>query len=47
LQRYIDWDLPDPKGQPTEQVRAIREEIQQRVRQLISDLDEPKTAAKA
>ncbi len=26
-----DWPLPDPKGQPIEQVREIRETIRQRV----------------
>jgi len=26
-----DWNLPDPKGQPTAQVRAIRDEIRARV----------------
>ena len=25
--RYIDWDLPDPKGLPIDEVRAIRDEI--------------------
>src|SRR5215217_2452799 len=25
--RYVDWDLPDPKGQPLEAVRATRDEI--------------------
>ena len=25
--RYIDWDLPDPKGRPVEEVRAIRDDI--------------------
>jgi protein-tyrosine-phosphatase len=29
--RYIDWDLPDPKGLPVDQVRAIRDDIQQEV----------------
>src|SRR5439155_11907252 len=24
--RYIDWDLPDPKGRPVEEVRATRDE---------------------
>ena len=38
--RYIDWDLADPKGQPLEQVRATREEIQRRVRSLVAELDE-------
>jgi arsenate reductase (thioredoxin) len=37
--RYIDWNLPDPKGQPVEDVRAIREEIQRRVAQLVGELD--------
>ena len=26
-----DWDLRDPKGQPVEQVRAIRDEVRRRV----------------
>src|ERR687898_509131 len=25
--RYLDWDLPDPKGQPIEEVRDTREEL--------------------
>lgn len=32
--RYIDWELPDPKGQPLEAVRAIRDEIARRVEEL-------------
>ena len=35
LQRE-DWDLADPKGQPPERVRAIRDEIRARVEQLIA-----------
>jgi arsenate reductase len=31
----VDWPLPDPKGQPTEAVRAIVAAIQTRVTQLI------------
>jgi arsenate reductase (thioredoxin) len=31
-----DWAVPDPEGQPIEQVRAIREEIQKRVRTLVT-----------
>ena len=30
-----DWALPDPKGQPAERVREIRDEIRRRVEQLI------------
>lgn len=33
--RIIDWALPDPKGQPLQAVRAIRDEIHDRVRELI------------
>ena len=37
--RYIDWELEDPKGRPVEEVRAMRDEIQRRVSQLLADLD--------
>jgi arsenate reductase (thioredoxin) len=37
--RYLDWDLPDPKGQSLEAVRATREEIERRVEALIGELD--------
>jgi arsenate reductase len=37
--RYLDWDLPDPKGQPLEQVRRTREEIERRVGALVAELD--------
>ena len=36
--RYVDWDLPDPKGRPLEEVRATRDEIGRRVGTLISEL---------
>lgn len=39
--RYIDWDLPDPKGRPVDEVRATRDEIQRRVRGLVEDLSSP------
>jgi protein-tyrosine-phosphatase len=39
--RYIDWDLPDPKGRPVAEVRATRDEIAQRVEKLLADIDEP------
>jgi protein-tyrosine-phosphatase len=38
--RYVDWDLPDPQGRALDEVRAIRDDIAERVRQLLSDLDE-------
>lgn len=37
--RYIDWDLSDPKGQAVGAVRAIRDEIDRRVRALVEELD--------
>jgi arsenate reductase len=30
-----DWPLDDPKGQPPERVRAIRDEIRRRVEELL------------
>lgn len=36
--RYENWDLPDPAGQSVDAVRPIRDEIEQRVRRLLSDL---------
>jgi arsenate reductase (thioredoxin) len=38
--RYLDWDLPDPAGQPVDQVRPIRDDIDRRVRQLLSELSD-------
>ncbi len=37
--RYLDWDLPDPKGRPLDAVRATRDEIAHRVNELLSELD--------
>ena len=37
--RYIDWELPDPKGRPVEEVRATRDEIARRVDGLVAELD--------
>jgi protein-tyrosine-phosphatase len=38
--RYLDWDLPDPKGRPVEEVRSTRDDISRRVNQLILELDD-------
>jgi arsenate reductase (thioredoxin) len=35
--RVVDWALEDPKGQPIERVRAIRDEIEQRVRAFVRE----------
>ncbi|HEX3362069.1 MAG TPA: arsenate reductase ArsC [Solirubrobacterales bacterium] len=37
--RYVDWDLPDPAGQPIEVVREVRDEIERRVTELVAELD--------
>jgi arsenate reductase len=37
--RYVSWQLPDPKNEPLERVRAIRDDISQRVDQLVDELD--------
>jgi arsenate reductase len=34
-----DWDLADPKDRPLEEVRATRDEIDRRVRDLVTELD--------
>jgi len=31
-----DWNLPDPKGQPLEIVRAIRDDLRKRIESLVS-----------
>jgi len=31
-----DWPLPDPKGQPIEEVRRIRDEVRRRVTELLN-----------
>ena len=36
--RYVDWELDDPSKLPLEQVRPIRDEIERRVRNLLSEL---------
>ena len=37
--RYLDCDLPDPAGLDVDAVRPIRDDIHQRVRHLLSELD--------
>jgi arsenate reductase (thioredoxin) len=35
---YRDWKLPDPADQPLDTVRAIRDDIAERIRALIAEL---------
>ena len=37
--RYLDWQLDDPAGQDDAAVRKIRDEIDDRVRGLLAELD--------
>jgi len=36
--RYEDWELEDPSGKDLDAVRAIRDEIEERVRRLLTEL---------
>lgn len=40
-----DWGLDDPKGQPLETVRAIRDQIKERVEALLAELAAEESAA--
>jgi len=44
--RYVDWELDDPAGRPVEEVRAIRDEVERRVRTLMAEIGlEPRPVA--
>ena len=36
--RYLDWELDDPAGKSVEQVRAIRDQIDERVKSLVAEI---------
>ena len=36
--RYENWELPDPAGKSVDVIRPIRDDIEKRVRRLLSDL---------
>jgi protein-tyrosine-phosphatase len=36
--RKMDWDLPDPAGNSIEFMRDVRDEIEKRVQNLISEI---------
>ncbi|HXC44981.1 MAG TPA: arsenate reductase ArsC [Solirubrobacteraceae bacterium] len=38
--RYLDWQLPDPRGRPIAEVRATRDDIARRVRKLSNELNQ-------
>jgi arsenate reductase (thioredoxin) len=45
--RYLDWELTDPAGKAPAEIRPIRDDIDARVRALITELLEPTADATA
>jgi protein-tyrosine-phosphatase len=39
--RYIDWEVDDPSNKTVEEVRPIRDDLEQRVRELMVELEMP------
>ncbi|HEX6294364.1 MAG TPA: arsenate reductase ArsC [Nitrososphaeraceae archaeon] len=38
LPKVIEWNLPDPKGKSIEEVRKIRDEIEERIKELVAEI---------
>jgi len=38
IPKVIDWGIEDPKDKPIEKVREIRDEIERRIKELVSRL---------
>ena len=38
ISKMIDWNIEDPKDKPIEKVREIRDQIEQKVKEIISQL---------
>jgi arsenate reductase len=43
-QLRADWDLPDPTDRPLDEVRATRDDIDRRVRDLVTEVDQAAAA---
>lgn len=39
INNVTDWGIEDPKGKPLEKVRRIRDDIEQRVKELVQNLE--------
>lgn len=37
--RYVDWEVEDPAGRSIKEIRPIRDDLEQRVRGLLADLE--------
>lgn len=44
-ERYLDWTIEDPAGQPLKVVRTIRDDLDTRVRSLLTNLTRPTLSA--
>ena len=42
IPNVIDWNIEDPKGKSIEKVREIRDVIESRVKELVSNVSETK-----
>jgi protein-tyrosine-phosphatase len=40
MKNALDWQIPDPKGKTLDEIRKIRDQIEQKVKELISSLAE-------
>ena len=40
MANVVDWGIEDPKGKPIERVRAIRDDIESRVKEIAKSLEE-------
>lgn len=45
FKRMIQWEIPNPKDQPIDEVRRIRDRIEAEVRELLRELSEGSRAA--
>ena len=41
--RYLDWELDDPADKPIDEVRPIRDDLEHRIRTLLTELRNPAT----
>jgi arsenate reductase len=37
--RYLNWNLPDPKGRPLDEIRSTRDDIARRIDELLAQLN--------
>ena len=37
--KIIEWEIPDPKGKPIDEVRRIRDVLEAKVKMLLEDVD--------